>query len=80
MSLLSEYRRKLKTPDDAVKVVRSGDWVDYGMNSNLPELLDEALAKRKDELQDVKVRGGEMCIRDSRQTNSAMTVMKRPCS
>ncbi len=58
MSLLSEYRRKLKTPDDAVKVVRSGDWVDYGMNSNLPELLDEALAKRKDELQDVKVRGG----------------------
>lgn len=58
MSLLNEYRRKLKTPDDAVKVVRSGDWVDYGMNSNLPELLDEALAKRKDELQDVKVRGG----------------------
>jgi butyryl-CoA:acetate CoA-transferase len=58
MSLVSEYRRKLKTPDDAVKVVRSGDWVDYGMNSNLPELLDGALARRKDELQDVKVRGG----------------------
>ena len=58
MSLLSEYRRKLKTPDDAVKVVRSGDWVDYGMNSNLPELLDGALARRKDELRDVKVRGG----------------------
>lgn len=58
MSLVSEYRRKLKTPDDAVKVVRSGDWVDYGMNSNLPELLDGALARRKDELRDVKVRGG----------------------
>jgi butyryl-CoA:acetate CoA-transferase len=58
MSLVSEYGRKLKTPDDAVKVVRSGDWVDYGMNSNLPELLDGALARRKDELRDVKVRGG----------------------
>ena len=58
MSLVSEYGRKLKTPDDAVKVVRSGDWVDYGMNSNLPELLDGALARRTDELRDVKVRGG----------------------
>ena len=24
------YRQKLMTPEEAVKVVQSGDWVDYG--------------------------------------------------
>lgn len=60
MGWANEYRQKLKTPDDAVKLIKSGDWVDYGMNSNMPELLDEALSKRAGELVDVKVRGGVM--------------------
>lgn len=51
------YRAKLRTPDEAVKVVKSGDWVDYSTSLCFPPLLDEALAKRKDELTDVKVRG-----------------------
>lgn len=47
------------TPEEAVKVVQSGDWVDYGMGTTQPILLDQALAARRDELQDVKVR---MCL------------------
>ena len=53
----AEYKKKLRTPDEAVKLVKSGDWVDYTANVCFPHLLDEALAKRVDELHDVKVRG-----------------------
>ena len=57
MDYIQEYRRKLRTPEEAVKVVKSGDWIDYTANICFPYLLDKALAKRKDELRDVKVRG-----------------------
>ena len=50
------YRQKLTTPEEAVKLVKSGDWVDYGMATSQPILLDKALAGRKEELKDVKVR------------------------
>lgn len=50
------YTNKLRTPVEAVKVVKDGDWVDYGMATSQPILLDEALANRKDELKDIKVR------------------------
>lgn len=53
----AEYRSKLRTPEDAVAVVKSGDWVDYTSSLGMPILLDRALAKRKDELMDVKIRG-----------------------
>ena len=52
------YQQKLTTPEEAVKVVKSGDWVDYTWCTNHPIALDKALAARKDELTDVKVRGG----------------------
>lgn len=52
------YQQKLTTPEQAVKTVKSGDWVDYGWCTNHPVALDRALAARKDELTDVKVRGG----------------------
>ena len=52
------YKEKLTTAGEAVKVVKSGDWVDYGWCTNHPVALDAALAARKDELYDVKVRGG----------------------
>ena len=57
MDYYSEYRDKLRTPEEAVKVVKTGDWVDYITNLAFPELLDAALAKRKDELTEVKIRG-----------------------
>ena len=56
--MLQEYANKLVTPEQAVKAVKSGDWVDYGFSSGFPELLDKALAARKEELTDVKLRGG----------------------
>lgn len=52
-----EYQDKLRTPEEAVKIVKSGDWVDYSTNVCFPTLLDEALSKRRDELFDVKIRG-----------------------
>ncbi len=58
MDYQAMYQQKLTTPEQAVKVVKSGDWVDYAWCTNHPVVLDRALAARKDELTDVKVRGG----------------------
>ena len=58
MDYQAMYQQKLTTPEEAVKVVKSGDWVDYTWCTNHPVALDKALAARKDELHDVKVRGG----------------------
>ena len=58
MGFSQEYQSKLVTADEAVKVIKSGDWVDYGFCNTHPHVLDEALARRAPELEDVKVRGG----------------------
>lgn len=55
---MEEYRKKCVSADEAVKVIRSGDWIEFAWAASMPGLLDEALAKRKDELQDVNIRGG----------------------
>ena len=55
---MNDYQTKFVTPEQAVKAVQSGDWVDYGFGAGFPELLDRALAARKGEVKDVKVRGG----------------------
>ncbi len=57
MDIWQEYRAKLRTPEQAVELVKSGDWVDYSSNICFPQLLDEALSRRRDELTDVKIRG-----------------------
>ena len=57
MNFAEEYKRKLKTPEEAVKLVKDGDWVDYSVGIGFPVLLDVAPAKRKDELRDIKIRG-----------------------
>ena len=57
MDVYAEYRSKLRTPQQAVQVVKSGDWVDYSTGLAMPVLLDAALAARRDELYDVKLRG-----------------------
>ena len=58
MDFSEEYRQKLVSADEAVKVIKSGDWVDYGWCTNTVDALDKALAKRTDELKDIKLRGG----------------------
>ena len=55
---MSDYATRIVTAEEAAKAVRSGDWVDYGFGGGFPELMDKAIAARKDELKDVKIRGG----------------------
>ena len=57
MDYKSEYKSKLRTAEEAVRAVKSGDWVEYGCGVTFPTLCDAALAARRDELTDVKVRG-----------------------
>jgi butyryl-CoA:acetate CoA-transferase len=56
MRYVDEYTKKLVKPEEAVKIVRSGDWVEYGQFAVQAVVLDRALAARKGELRDVKIR------------------------
>ena len=56
MSFKDEYKKKLVSAEQAVGAVKSGDWVDYGHFTCAPTYLDPILAKRAEELSDVKVR------------------------
>ena len=58
MSYANEYQKKLTTAQEAVKVVKSGDVIDYGWTVNTPVALDQALAARMDELENLYFRGG----------------------
>ena len=58
MSYIKEYAQKLVTAEEAVKVVKSNDWVDYGWTTGTPVALDAALAARADELENVNIHGG----------------------
>ena len=58
MDFSTEYKQKLVSADEAVKIIKSGDWVDYGWCNGTPDALDRALAKRTDELKDINLRGG----------------------
>lgn len=57
MGFLNEYNSKLRSAEDAVKCVKSGDWIEYTTNCGFPVRCDAALAARRDELSRVKVRG-----------------------
>lgn len=63
MDVTREYQSKLTTAEEAVKYIKSGDWVDYGWCTGTCYELDKALAKRMPELQDVKVLGGVLARR-----------------
>jgi len=56
MNVLEEYQQKLRTPTEAVQMVKNGDWVDYSQTCSFPTALDTALAARHTELKDVKIR------------------------
>ena len=55
MSWYDEYKKKKVSTQDAVSVVKSGDRVYVSGNAATPFKLVEALAHRKDELQDVEI-------------------------
>ncbi|MDR2487533.1 MAG: butyryl-CoA:acetate CoA-transferase [Clostridiales Family XIII bacterium] len=50
------YQQRLVSAAEAAKVVKSGDWVEYAFGVASGCAFDEALAARKDELADVKIR------------------------
>lgn len=52
------YKEKLTTADEASKVIKSGDWIDYGWTVTAPVAFDVALAKRLSSLANVNFRGG----------------------
>ncbi len=52
------YAQKLKSAAEAVRIIKSGDYVDYGWTLTTPIACDKALAARILELEDVKLRGG----------------------
>ena len=56
MNWQGEYSKKLISANEAAKLVKSGDWVEYGFGINCAHDFDEALAQRIDELTDVKIR------------------------
>lgn len=58
MDFKQMYQEKLVTAEEAAKVVKSGDWVDYGWTTGTPVAVDKAIAKRMPELWDVNFRGG----------------------
>ncbi len=57
MNFIDEYNQKKVSADEAVKIIKSGDWVDYGFSVTTVDALDKALAKRTDELTNINLRG-----------------------
>ncbi|MFH1137276.1 MAG: acetyl-CoA hydrolase/transferase C-terminal domain-containing protein [Pseudomonadota bacterium] len=55
MNFEKEYGKKLVAAAEAVKVVESGDVVDYGYFNGKPVACDQALAARAGELRDVHI-------------------------
>ncbi len=55
MNWFDDYRSKLRTPQQAVYEIQSGDRVYYGGNAAIPWALVRALAERAEELNDVQL-------------------------
>ena len=55
MSWMDQYRAKLRTPEEAVASIQSGDWVFMSGNAAAPYTLMEALARRVGEVEDVHI-------------------------
>ena len=51
-----DKQAQLISAEQAALIVKSGDWVDYGVTHCQPDVFDHALAARKSELEDVKFR------------------------
>ena len=60
MDYRAAYQSKLTTAQEAVKLVKTGDWVDYGFGTSHPPVLDQALGERMtadERLTDIHFRG-----------------------
>lgn len=60
MGYEKKYAEKLVSAQQAVSIIQTGDWIDYGFCTNHPVVLDKALAERMEEhpeLTDLNFRG-----------------------
>ncbi len=55
IAIKNKYKNKFVTADEAVRVIKSGDRVYIHPGCAFPEVLVDAMARRKDELYDVEV-------------------------
>jgi len=55
MDWREEYKRKLRTPEEAAKLVKSGDAIAIGGSTDQPKIMQQAIFARRDELRGVKV-------------------------
>ncbi len=60
------------SPEQAASFVKSGMWLDYGATHCEPDVFDRALAARKDELENVKIRS------DPRMLATIGAILKSP--
>jgi len=58
MTMMAEYKRKCVSADEAVKAIKSGDWVEFSWGASFPGLLVDAIERRREELENVNFRGG----------------------
>jgi acyl-CoA hydrolase len=56
MTIDAELRSKRISADAAAALVRPGNWIDYAGAVLQPDLFDQALARRKSQLRDVRIR------------------------
>mgnify|MGYP006289421479 CR=1 FL=1 len=55
MKWVADYKAKLRTAEEAVGFIKSGDRVYYGGNAAIPQTLVRALSERRAELEDVQL-------------------------
>ena len=77
MDHMTTYQSKLVSREEAVRVIKSGCWVDYGFCTGHPVALDQALAQRmaaEPDLRDIHFRGSiamrrpaVLCLSDARE-------------
>ncbi len=64
MDWSSQYKQRLCSADEAVSSVKSGDWIYISGNAAAPRMLQEALARRKADLQNVILMHGLLMGQD----------------
>lgn len=55
---LEEYKSKLIDTSEVIKLIKPNSWIEYGFGAGFPPTIDEEIANRIEELENVKLRMG----------------------